>query len=179
MKKGFSSLCVLVFICAAIHACRTASVSPQAKSEHEKFLEADKGQGELFRVLYMSDTYKVKQMWADGSIVRNPDPGGDSYMCNELKKHDKFDEVKESVVSVWLYPDSGALMKIRPKEPTFLFEIDKLILEDIQRWTFKFPKKTVVPSKFDVRYRVVIRKTLSDQEILKDLQESLKEKSQY
>ncbi len=179
MRKAVSVLLAIIFAAAVLHACRTTESVGRSKSEHEKFIEAEKGQGELFRVLYMSDTYKVKQMWADGSIVRNQDPGGDSYMCNELKKHDKFEEVKESVISVWLYPDSGALMKIRPKEPTFLFEIDKLILEDIQRWTFKFPKKTVVPSKFDVRYRVVIRKTLSDQEILKDLQESLKEKSQY
>ncbi len=179
MKNMFSVLSIIIMACSMIHACKTVESGRQAKSEHEKFLEAEKGQGELFRVLYMSDSYKVKQMWGVDSIFRNPDPGGDSYMCNELKKHDKFEEVKESVVSVWLYPDSGALMKIRPKEPTFLFEIDRLILEDIQRWTFKFPQKTVTPSKFDVRYRVVIRKTLSDQEILKDLQESLKEKSQY
>ncbi len=179
MKKVLSLFAAIIFAAGALDACRTAESIGQAKSAHDKFIEADKGKGELFRVLYMSDTYNVKQMWGEGSIVRNPDPGGDSYMCNELKKHDKFEEVKESVISVWLYPDSGALMKIRPKEPTFLFEIDKLILEDIQRWTFKFPKKTVVPSKFEVRYRVVIRKTLSDQEILKDLQESLKEKSRY
>lgn len=179
MKQALSVLSTIIFSATALYSCRTAESVGPSKSAHEKFIESDKGQGELFRVLFMSDTYKVKQMWAEGSIVRNQDPGGDSYMCNELKKHDKFEEVKESVISVWLYPDSGALMKIRPKEPTFLYEIDKLILEDVQRWTFKFPKKTVVPSKFDVRYRVVIRKTLSDEEILKDLQESLKEKSQY
>ncbi|MCX7679480.1 MAG: hypothetical protein N2316_09700 [Spirochaetes bacterium] len=178
MKKNMLLLVVFCINLLILDACKTTELQQERKSEHEKFLE-EKGSGELFRVLYMSDTYQVKQMWGDGSIMRNPDPGGDKYMCNELKRHDKFNEVKDAVISVWLYPDSGALMKIRPKEPTFLFEIDKLLLEDVQRWTFKFPKKVITPSKFDIRYRVVIRKTLSDQEILKELQESLKEKSQY
>ncbi len=100
-------------------------------------------------------------------------------MCNEIKKHDKFNEVRESVLTVWLYPDSGSLMKIRPKEPTFLIEIDRILLEDLQRWTFKFPRKFVSPTKFDVRYRVVLRKTLSDEEIMEELREKLKEKSSF
>lgn len=176
---GKKVLFVAIVITIIVSGCRTTEQPREVKINHEKFLEEEKGEGELFRVLYMSDTYKIKQMWGVGFIERNPDPGGDLYMCNELKKHDKFDEVKDAVISVWLYPDSGALMKIRPKMPTFLFEIDKLLLEDVQRWTFKFPKKVVTPSKFDIRYRIVIRKTLSDEEILKELQENLKEKSRY
>ncbi len=159
--------------------CATTADRPGAADEHQKFLDVQKGGGELFRVLFLSDKYVVRQMWGEDSIKRSEDPGGDTYMRNELKRHDKFNEVRESVMSVWLYPDSGSLMKIRPREPTFLFEIDKILLEDLQRWSFKFPRKYVSPTKFEVRYRVVLRKTLSDQEIMKDLQENLKEKSAY
>ena len=35
-------------------------------------------------------------------------------MTQELKKLNKIDDVRESVIRIWLYPDSGSLMKIRP-----------------------------------------------------------------
>ncbi|HPA70972.1 MAG TPA: hypothetical protein PKY31_01805 [Spirochaetota bacterium] len=173
---------IAAIACAALVAawsvrCTTTGERAAAVDDNEKFLQAEKGDGELFRVLYTSDRYVVKQMWGADSIKRSADPGGDTYMCNELKKHDKFNETRESVMSVWLYPDSGSLMKIRPKTPTFLFEIDRTLLEDVQRWSFKFPKKFVTPTRFEIKYRVVLRKTLSDQEIMKELREKLQEKS--
>lgn len=181
MIRSAAAVCA-VLIAAWSLSCTTTADRPgggAAVDDDQKFLAAAKGDGELFRVLFMSDKYVVKQMWGDDSIKRATDASGDTYMCNELKKHDKFVETKESVISVWLYPDSGNLMKIRPKMPTFLFEIDKILLEDVQRWSFKFPKKYVTPTRFEIRYRVVLRKTLSDQEIMKELREKLQEKNEY
>lgn len=176
---------IAVVACAALIAvwsmrCSTTAdrAGARAEDDDQKFLQAAKGDGELYRVLFTSEKYTVKQMWGNDSITRSTDAGGDTYMCNELKKHDKFNETRESVMSVWLYPDSGNLMKIRPKTPTFLIEIDRILLEDVQRWSFKFPKKFVVPTRFDIRYRIVLRKTLSDQEIMKELREKLLEKSE-
>lgn len=172
-----AALACAVLVAAWSARCSTTGERAGAVDDNEKFLQAEKGDGELFRVLFMSDRYVVKQMWGADSIKRAADPGGDTYMCNELKKHDKFNETRESVMSVWLYPDSGSLMKIRPKTPTFLFEIDRTLLEDVQRWSFKFPRKFVTPTRFEIKYRVVLRKTLSDQEIMRELREKLQEKS--
>jgi hypothetical protein len=68
-------------------------------------------------------------------------------------------------------------MKVRPKKLTYLMEIDKLIVEDIQRWSFQFPAKDVYPTQFDVRYRVILRKTLSDDEIMKEVRDKIIEKT--
>ncbi|MCP4136267.1 MAG: hypothetical protein GY754_35180, partial [bacterium] len=76
---------------------------------------------------------------------------------------------REGVFTVWIYPDSGKLMQIRPQRSTFIIEADKLIMEDIQRWSFDFPKKVITPTKFDIKYRVVLRKKLSDKEILEEV----------
>jgi hypothetical protein len=177
---NIAAVACVVLVAAWSVRCSTTGgrAAGGAADDDQKFLQAAKGDGELYRVLFTSDKYVVKQMWGTDSITRSTDAGGDTYMCNELKKHDKFNEVRESVMSVWLYPDSGNLMKIRPKTPTFLIEIDRILLEDVQRWSFKFPKKFVVPTRFDIRYRIVLRKTLSDQEIMKELREKLQEKSE-
>jgi len=131
-----------------IISCKTAEVKDPMKERIDEYLSVDPGAKELFRVLMMS-----------------------------VKKFDKIDEERDGVIAVWLYPDSGRLMKVRPKKLTYLVEIDKLIVEDIQRWSFQFPAKDVYPTQFDVRYRVILRKTLSDEEIMKEVREKIIEKT--
>ncbi len=171
-----AALCAALVFLTCTTAPRVTEQKSQVQIENEKFMDpADKGD-EVFRVLYTSDKYTVAQRRALETIVRQPDEGGDTYICNELKQHDKFNEARESVIRVWLYPDSGKVMKIRPIRPTFLIEIDQILLEDVQRWNFTFPRKVVHPTRFDIRYRVVLQQKLSDEEIMKDIREKLKEK---
>ena len=146
-----------------------------AKRENKKFLKIDSESNELFRVLLTSDNYVVSQMKYNGVIKRSTDPGGDKYITNELKKFDKIDEVREGIVRIWLYPDSGNIMKIRPQLPTYLLEIDQIISDDIQRWSFEFPKKLIEPTQFDVKYRVVLRKQQSDRDIIKEVRKRMQE----
>lgn len=145
------------------------------KKENEEFLRADDRGTETFRVLLSSDGYRVVQLKNEKTIERAPDEGGDKFMVAEMEKYDMIDEVRIGVVSVWLFPDSGAINKIRSQRPTNFTEIDSLINDDIMRWNFKFPKKVVEPTKFDIIYRVVLRKKLSDEQILNSVQERMKE----
>ncbi len=172
---------LLVFTLAAVllllPACKTTEVKDPLKDRVDSFLAVDPNSRELFHVVMMSDRYLIAQMQHPDRIQRNDDSGGDKYMTEELKKFDKIDEEREGVIAVWLYPDSGRLMKVRPKKLTYLMEIDKLIVEDIQRWSFQFPKKDVYPTQFDVRYRVILRKTLSDDEIMKEVRDKIIEKT--
>ncbi len=66
-------------------------------------------------------------------------------------------------------------MKVRPQKPTYILEIDKIINEDIQRWSFVFPKKYIEPTKLDIKYRVVLRKRQSDEQILREVRKKMKE----
>jgi hypothetical protein len=150
----------------------------KTETEAEKFLKVNKDSPELFKVLWTSDRYAIAQMAYQDQVKRQDDPGGDKYMAEELKKFDKIDHFCEGVVSISIRPDNGHIAKVRPKELTYLMEIDKLIVEDIQRWNFQFPANVYNPPlRFDVRYRVVLRKQQSDEEIMKEVREKLKEKT--
>jgi hypothetical protein len=182
---------ILIAVVSVITSCETGSKKstpgPDQKSgkdssadamiakENKKFLEKDKNASELFRVLLTSDEYIVSQMRFEDFIKRDEDKGGDKYMSEEIKKLGKIDEVREGEIAIWLYPDSGRVMKIRPQRPTYLLEVDKLLNDDIQRWNFKFPKKIVEPTKFEIRYRVILKKTQTDDEILQEVRQKMKD----
>ena len=168
-----------VVISLQLISCKTATtvegVRKQIKSENENFLKPDKNAKEIFRVLLTSDEYTIIQLKNEKTIERGKDEGGDKYISSEIQKLDMIDEARIGVISVWLYPDSGKIMKIRSQRPTNFKEVDSLLNDDIMRWNFVFPKKIIEPTKFDIMYRVVLSKKQSDEEIIKAVQERMKE----
>ncbi|HOM09989.1 MAG: hypothetical protein GYA16_13555 [Spirochaetes bacterium] len=171
---------ILFIVVITMIACSTATVKEKEDpfaQDNKKFLEEKSGT-ELFRVLITPDNYQVVQLNYQGRITRNNDESGDKYILEEVAQYNQIDEAREGIVTVWLFPDSGAIMKIRPTQLTFLVELDNLIVQDLQRWTFSFPEKTIEPTKFDVKYRIVLRKKLSDEEIMQQIREKIKDKTQ-
>jgi hypothetical protein len=160
-------------------SCKTTTtvedIRSQIKEDNEEFLKPDKKATEVFRVLLTSDEYKVVQLKSEKTMERGKDEGGDKYISSEIRKLDMIDEARIGVISVWLYPDSGKIMKIRSQRPTYFKEVDSLLNDDIMRWNLVFPKKVVEPTKFDIVYRVVLSKKQSDEEIIKAVQERMKE----
>ena len=166
---------VQIIACGSISD--SANINKQIQKENEAFLKANNASSEVFRVLLASDEYKVVQLKHNNTIERIQDEGGDKYISNELQRLDIIDEARVGLISVWLYPDSGRIMKIRTQRPIYFKEIDALLNDDIMRWTFKFPKKVVEPTRFDIMYRVVLLKKRSDEEIIKEVQDMMKEKN--
>jgi len=171
------------FLTIIISACETEQVQTQTQTqtkkevdEHADFLKRNDSSPDLFHVLIFSDSYEVSQMKNEQTIKRTEDNGGDQYISSQLKQFDMIDAVREAVFLVQIRPDSGSLSKIRTQRSTSLTEIDKLLTEDIQRWTFKFPQKIVTPTQFNIRYRIVLRKTMSDSEIMEEVRKRAKEK---
>jgi hypothetical protein len=167
---------ILIFLLFVALSCSAVQKADEEGSPNKLFLKKDPQAKEVFRVFLSSDEYVVSQMRFDNTIMREDDPGGDKFITEELSKFDKINETREGVIKVWLYPDSGRLMKVRPLELTYLVEIDNLIVEDIQRWNFTFPKRVVVPSHFEIRYRVMLQKKQSDREIMREVRDQLREK---
>jgi len=178
MKKILYIISIIFFVTQFITCTSTNidDVRKQTQKENEAFLKPDKDSSEVFRVLLSSDEYKVVQVRHNNTIERVSDESGDKYISNELQKLDIIDEARIGIISVWLYPDSGRIMKIRSQRPIYFKEIDALLNDDIMRWNFKFPKKVVEPTKFDIMYRVVLSKNRSDEEIIKEVQDMMKEK---
>jgi hypothetical protein len=183
MMKKILAILVSIFVMGLV-SCATAPSVPQkavepSGDENQKFLKsAPESPDEVFRVLILSDHYEAVKSANIETIARSADIAGDKFICDELTKFDKINESREAVLSVSLYPDTGRIMKVRPKKLAALREIDELVVEDIQRWNIVSPlKKQVAPLKFDVRYRVVLRKKQSDEEIIKEVREKMKEKA--
>ncbi len=177
MKKHISILSALLIL-PFFMSCQTMGGRDQnekLKKENEEFLKAEDRGTETFRVLLTSDEYRVVQLRSEKTIERVTDKGGDKFIIAEMEKYDMIDEVRTGIVSVWLFPDTGAINKIRSQRPTNFTEIDSLINDDIMRWNFRFPRRVVEPTRFDIIYRVVLRKKLSDEEILNAVQEKMKE----
>ena len=179
MKRMLYVIFVMIFVVQFISCTSTGieQVRKQTQKDNESFLKPSKGSSEVFRVLLTSEEYKVVQLRHNNTIERVNDEGGDKYISNELQRLDIIDEAREGLISVWLYPDSGRIQKIRTQRPIYFKEIDALLNDDIMRWTFKFPKKVVEPTRFDIMYRVVLSKKRSDEEIIKEVQDMMKEKN--
>jgi hypothetical protein len=181
MKQSLLVALILTFFALAYLSCKTPSsvVGPVSlaglSGEDRAFLEADENAEELFRVFLSSDNYAISQMKHIGSIERVADPVGDRYMRNAVRSIDMIDETREGTLSIILFPDSGKVMKVRPKKSTYIMEIDKIITEDMQRWIFSFPGNVVDPTKFDIRYRVKLVKRQSDEEIMREVRESMRQ----
>lgn len=170
VQKIFTLLLFVVLSCSGVQK------EDRKANPNLLFLEKDPKAKEVFRVFLSSDEYIVSQMRYDNTIMRVDDPGGDKFITEELSKFDKINETREGVIKVWLYPDSGRLMKVRPLQLTYLVEIDNLIVEDIQRWSFTFPKRVVVPANFEIKYRVMLQKKQSDREIMREMRDQIREK---
>ncbi len=149
--------------------------SEQLISNNKDFLQADENAEEIFRVLVSSNFYIVSQMKFANVILRAKDTGGDEYIIDEIKRLDKISETREGYLTIWLFPDTGSIMKVRPQRPSYIVEIDKLLTDDIQRWNFVFPKKVVYPTRFDIKYKIILRKTQTDEQIIKEIQKKLRD----
>ena len=186
MKSLFKTLLLLLLVSIFFTSCKTTQLkgdsakpaddsTARIQTENDAFLADDPTAEEYFRVVLTSDQYTVKQMKGIDSVQRGEDPDGDTYIRNELKKLDKINETREGILTIWLMPDSGSVMKVRPKRLTYLIEIDQLLTEDVRRWTFAFPKKVVDPTILDIHYRVILQKKQSDEEIIKEMQQKMRE----
>ena len=181
MNKYYKCIGVfLIFLTLILTSCTTTgssvkNIRKKIKNDNDEFLQVNKKAKEIFRILLSSDKYIIAQMKHHKLIKRAKDPGGDKYISSELIKLNKIDEAREGIITIWLYPDSGKIMKVRPQIPTYIIEIDKLINEDIQRWNFIFPKKYVAKTKFNIRYRVILQKKLSDAEIIKEVRKKMRD----
>ena len=177
-------LMLFFMVCGASAAVVSCSVqrTPEdtMKADNDAFINGPAASNdEVFRVLMLSDSYRVTQVSAKETIARVEDKGGDQFMLEDLTKSDKINEAREAVYTVSLYPDTGRIYQIRPKRLANLIEIDHIIVQDLQRWNIVHPggkNKQVAPIKFDVRYRVVLRKKMSDEAILQEKRDAMKDK---
>lgn len=175
MKKIIALVCMILPICAGMTSCGTL-LDKETMAANKKFINAPFNPAEdreTFRVLILSNRYEVVQTSHKETIEREKDPGGDRYICDELKKYDKIDEAREGMYYVSLYPDRGTLQRVRPYKPLNLIELDNLVLDDLQRWSFQFPKNYVWPNNLYIKYRIVLRKRQSDKEIIREVEEKM------
>ena len=176
MKKCAALLLLFAVACTTT-AKKESEVTKYDPTKDVFLTEQVKDKNEIFRVLMTGDVYLVGQKGFENSIARSKDDSGDTYFMGEIKNLNKISETREGVVGVWLYPDSGKLEKVRFLRSTFIRELDAMILEDIQRWNYDFKNKRVDPRYFTVHYKIILEKMLSEEEMLQEMRQSIKEKT--
>ncbi len=164
---------ILVWIVTSLQGCRTTGevtdTKGSSKVEDDVFFKVPAGI-EVFRVYVSSDTYVVRQYKYDGLIQRREDKDGDQYIKDMLKPLNKITEEREGLIELQLYPHSGSIAKVRPEKLTFLEELDRVMVDDMQRWVYQFPKKVITPTKFYVRYKIKLQKKVDGQKTLADIE---------
>jgi hypothetical protein len=155
-----------------IFSCKT-TVKEQTAEQYGNFFKPDAEAIEVFRVLILSDKYESSQIKFQDKLAKIEDKEGDKTISDKLKDYDKIDEICEGVLTVSLY-NTGKIMKIRPKVLAPISEVNSLIVDDLKRWNFKFSDDVKEPNSFDIKYRVVLRKMQSDDDIMKEVMEKAK-----
>jgi hypothetical protein len=167
--------CLLFAFCSLVVSCAT-SIEKKIESENQSFLKAPFTAGkdkETFRVVITSEKYEVVQTEYMDTIQREDDPGGDKYICDEIKRWNIIDQAREGLYHIALFPDRGKLMKVRSFKPLNLIELDNLVIDDLMRWSFKFPQNIIKPNKMYIKYRIALKKMGDDKKIRKDLQKKM------
>lgn len=184
LKMQIKNLFFISIVIIILASCTSTGVKKNDTGLDEldkgtkKFLTTKpKNKTQVFNVYISSEEYTVSQNYYKSYIERKEDTGGDEYFISEIASLDKINEARHATLAVWLYPDSGKIMQVRYLSPTYLEEVDAILIEDVQRWMFKFPKRTIEPLKFIVKYRVVLRKKMSDEQILEEIQQKMKDKT--
>lgn len=157
-------------------SCST-SFKDRAAGKYENFFKPDPDSSEVFRVLILSDRYESSQMKFQEKLSKIEDKEGDKTVLEKLKEYDKINETCDGVLTVSLY-NTGRIMKIRPKILAPISEVNSLIVDDLKRWNFKFAENINEPASFDIKYRVILRKMQSDEDIMKEVMEKVKKEEE-
>jgi len=159
-----------------IFSCKTI-FKEEKIDQYGNYLKQDTAAVEVFRVLILSDRYESSQMKFQDKLEKIDDKEGDKNISDKLKEYDKINETCEGVLTVSLY-NTGKIMKIRPKTLAPIAEVNSLIVDDLKRWNFKFAADVTEPNVFEIKYRVVLRKMQTDEEIMKEVMEKAKKEEQ-
>jgi hypothetical protein len=177
MKQNTKTIASLVLIISGLFlfsfSCKTITKETE-KDKYSDYLKSDANSDEAFRVLIISDRYDFVQLKYQDQMKRISDTDGDKGITTKLKEYDKIDETAEGVLTVSIYPENGKIMRIRPKNLAPIAEINSLIVEDLKRWNFDIAVEKMEPNTFDIKYKVVLRKLQSDEEIMKEVEEKIK-----
>ncbi len=183
--KNLDKFILLALLSFVFSSCASTGTSlsireDQLFEDNKDFFESeiDPESEVTYKVLITSDKYLISQTKFEDTLIREVDDEGDKFICDKLKELDKINEKRDATISLNLFPDTGKLKKIRPKSLTYLMEIDNLIVEDVKRWDLKFPEGTVGPNIINIKYRVILRKKLSDEEIMKEVREKVREEQE-
>lgn len=178
MKKSFICLLSITILFSFLYGCKSIPKAPLKDHLEElknEFFEEESDSKEAFRVFLASEGYEVKQMNYEGRMERKADTSGDNYIMNQMEQFNIIHDTRESLIRVWVYPDTGQIMKIRPLRPTYLIELDQLIQEDIQRWKLTYPDNNISPTSFDIRYKTALQKKVTDEEIMQKMKNQMED----
>ena len=104
-----------------------------------------------------------KQLSYLSEISFKDDKAGEHEVCKELLKYNKIDFEGEAIIKLELHHETGQIFRVRWIRSSGISELDKLIADDITRWTFEFKDKKTLLSLI-VTYKIHLSKNFSREE---------------
>ncbi len=167
MKKYFLTIAISAAT-VMFASCSTTPPKQEVTDKHsavrEEFFSRKTDSDVVFRLFATSSSIQRDQVRYQDSITLVEDKAGDDGLLEQIKRYDIVDMAAEGEILVELYPDSGSFYRLRQIRPSEIVEIDKLMAQDITRYRFTFPKKTIMPSRFHIIYKVQLEKKLTREE---------------
>ena len=171
-KQSMFKLLVCIFILGLL-SCKK---SPLHKNNAEitqkeifnQFEDEEFHGNELFRMFVSSEQYIRKQAKVK-QIMIEYDPQGDLKFQNEIRHYNKINFKAKARLKIMLHEDTGTLSRIRFVRSSGISELDKIIADDITRWSFSFPNEKIEPTLFEVSYYIFLKNEISREEAKEEL----------
>ncbi len=169
MKNYFLAIAITVTTvffasCSTAPKIQEAHITDKHSAVREEFFARKTDSDVVFRLFATSSSMQRDQVHYQDSIALVEDTAGDDGLLEQIKRYDIVEMAAEGEILVELYPDSGSFYRLRQIRPSEIVEIDKLMAQDITRYRFTFPKKTIMPSRFHIIYKVQLEKKLTREE---------------
>ena len=128
---------------------------------------------EVFRVFVSSDNYIRKQLGQNELFVLEEDVSGDLVFKNGLSLYDKIDFKTKAIVKVSLHKDSGSLSRVRFLRSSGISEIDKIVSEELTRWSFDFLTNKI-PAPFEVSFYILLKNQITKDQAKEELKKHIR-----
>ena len=140
---------------------------------YRQFELEDPRPDEVFRVFVSSDNYIRKQLSQNKLFVFEEDTSGDLAFKNGLSPYDKIDFRTKAIVKVSLHEDSGTLSRVRFLRSSGISEIDKMVSEELTRWSFDF-LTDAIPSPFEVSFYILLKNQITKDQAKEELKKHIR-----
>jgi len=159
----------LIFICSNVIYSEDSSSSIEkerdsllreihVKNNIDNYLLPDTDSEIMIKVFVSSECYIILQEKGSKSFKYLVNSYKKKKVNNLIKRFNIVNLTRDAVVALWVSPYKGYANKVIPSTSTYVRELDKIIIDDLSGWHFKYFKRSGGLKKVIIKYRIMLKK---------------------